>query len=82
MTIEQIQQHMEDNDGFCIVCKEVTNYGGVEPDARNYKCEQCGEMMVFGMEEAAAVMMVVPISVGDGDDYEPADIEPGEFDPE
>ncbi len=37
--------------GFCINCREITN-SGVEPDARRYECEVCGERMVYGIEEA------------------------------
>lgn len=42
--------HNDDNDGYCLYCNEFT-YGGVEPDARNYLCEGCGEKKVFGIEE-------------------------------
>ena len=38
-------------NGICLSCGEV-QYGGVEPDARNYACEACGEAQVFGLEEA------------------------------
>lgn len=38
-----------DNPGFCLVCG--TEHGGVEPDARNYKCESCGADQVFGADE-------------------------------
>ena len=39
------------NGGFCLIC--ATEHYGIEPDARNYKCESdyCGEMAVFGAEE-------------------------------
>jgi predicted RNA-binding Zn-ribbon protein involved in translation (DUF1610 family) len=37
------------NTGFCIECgAEVSN---VEPDARKYPCEECGENKVYGAEE-------------------------------
>ena len=39
----------DDNIGFCVACEEEHNY--VEPDARNYECEHCGEMEVYGAEE-------------------------------
>jgi hypothetical protein len=29
---------------------------GVEPDARNYLCEACGERRVFGAEEILLMM--------------------------
>lgn len=38
-----------DNPGFCIACGEDAD--GCEPDARNYECNCCGEMAVFGAEE-------------------------------
>ena len=39
----------DDNTGFCIACGAEAS--GVEPDARNYVCESCGERKVFGAEE-------------------------------
>ena len=38
-----------DGEGFCTACGDEAY--GVEPDARNYKCESCGEYWVFGAEE-------------------------------
>lgn len=38
-----------ENPGFCLACGEPAD--GCEPDARNYKCEACGEREVFGAEE-------------------------------
>jgi hypothetical protein len=38
-----------DNPGFCIACGCEAE--GVEPDARRYKCESCGEKAVYGAEE-------------------------------
>ena len=37
------------DDGVCRACGEDAM--GVEPDARNYECESCGESQVFGWEE-------------------------------
>ena len=35
--------------GFCIYCgNEASN---IEPDARRYKCESCGNEGVYGLEE-------------------------------
>lgn len=44
-----------DNPGFCLSCGE--EQGGCEPDARDYECESCGEMLVFGSEEVLMEMM-------------------------
>lgn len=39
-----------DNMGLCRFCGEEAD--GVEPDARGYDCECCGERGVYGFEEA------------------------------
>jgi hypothetical protein len=38
-----------DDPGFCICCGADAE--GVEPDARQYECESCGEPGVYGAEE-------------------------------
>jgi hypothetical protein len=38
-----------DNPGICICCGADAE--GVEPDARQYECESCGESGVYGAEE-------------------------------
>ena len=38
-----------DDPGFCICCG--ADALGVEPDARRYECESCGESGVYGAEE-------------------------------
>jgi hypothetical protein len=38
-----------DNPGFCIHCGFEAD--GVEPDARKYECESCGEAGVYGADE-------------------------------
>lgn len=50
-TIEQVIEAVESEDyiGFCLSCGEEAYE--VEPDARKYKCESCGEYRVFGAEE-------------------------------
>ena len=37
-------------NGICVSCGEI-QYGGVEPDARDYPCESCGAPEVYGLEE-------------------------------
>ena len=51
ITLEQIMEACAADDcrGFCVACGEEAY--GVEPDARNYECESCGERQVFGAEE-------------------------------
>ncbi len=55
ITIDRIAEAVErsqtslDNPGFCLACGcEVE---GVEPDARRYECDACGEKRVYGAEE-------------------------------
>ena len=52
MSVEQYEEATMglDNPGVCLACGEEAY--GVEPDARNYTCEACGESKVFGLEEA------------------------------
>lgn len=38
------------NPGICISCGHEQD--GCEPDARNYECDNCGSLTVFGAEEA------------------------------
>ena len=45
-----------DNVGFCKACGEETE--GVEPDARNYTCESCGQPEVYGAEEMLIGMSI------------------------
>ena len=40
----------DNNEGLCMACGEVAEC--VEPDARKYECESCGEKAVYGAEEA------------------------------
>jgi hypothetical protein len=49
--IEAVERHNHslDNPGFCIRCGAEAE--GVEPDARRYTCESCGEPGVYGAEE-------------------------------
>ena len=45
----------EDLIGFCKACG--AQHDGIEPDARNYTCEECGEDQVFGAEELVLTML-------------------------
>lgn len=50
-TIEEATEADSDMAGFCLACGEVAE--GVEPDARGYGCECCGEPRVYGAAEFA-----------------------------
>jgi predicted RNA-binding Zn-ribbon protein involved in translation (DUF1610 family) len=51
ITLNQVIAAIEadDNLGFCIACGAEAYC--VEPDAREYECESCGEHKVYGAEE-------------------------------
>lgn len=44
----------DDNTGFCLACGYQQDM--VEPDARNYECENCGKLKVYGAEECLAML--------------------------
>lgn len=54
MAAAQRYQMTLDNPGICVVCGEDCD--GVEPDARRYRCESCGERGVYGAEELLLMM--------------------------
>ena len=49
--VEAAQRHQTslEDPGFCLACGAEAY--GVEPDARRYKCENCGATEVYGAEE-------------------------------
>ena len=42
--------YADNNEGLCMACGEVAEC--VEPDAREYECESCGERKVYGAQDA------------------------------
>lgn len=54
--VDALERHMShlDDPGFCMACG--ADALGVEPDARKYVCEVCGEPAVYGAEELVIVM--------------------------
>lgn len=51
LTLDMIMDAVKEDEyfGFCVSCGEQMN--PVEPDAREYECEACGEHTVYGAEE-------------------------------
>lgn len=49
--LEAVERQMTtlDDPGFCVACGLEVH--GVEPDARRYQCEACGEAKVYGAAE-------------------------------
>jgi hypothetical protein len=48
-TVEQIEEASDQMSGYCVACGAERDC--CEPDARRYKCEECGENFVYGAEE-------------------------------
>ena len=48
---EEIEQAVNSDEyiGYCLACG--AQHYGVEPDARNYECEECEQLKVYGAEE-------------------------------
>jgi len=57
------REAFDDYNGICLACGEI-QYGGVEPDARRYPCETCGQESVYGLEEA---LIMDRITIADED---------------
>lgn len=41
LTMDEYTCHRNDYDGVCTKCKNITRFGGTEPDAENYPCQEC-----------------------------------------
>jgi DNA-directed RNA polymerase subunit RPC12/RpoP len=46
---DEVECALEEYAGFCIKCGEQAD--GIEPDAREYRCESCGQNSVYGAGE-------------------------------
>ena len=53
---DQIEEGMSQNLGFCTECGAEKD--SCEPDAREYRCEDCGERAVYGAEELIVMGLV------------------------
>ncbi len=60
LTAERVLDLVAQDDmlGACIICGEEADH--VEPDARRYHCECCGERAVFGAEE---LLFMLPLAI-------------------
>ena len=54
--LSQIEEAMESYVGFCTECGAERET--CEPDAREYKCDECGAMSVYGAEELLIMGLV------------------------
>jgi len=57
---DEFREASDESKGHCLACGDEA--WGVEPDARRYECEGCGELRVYGLEE---LMLMGRITIGD-----------------
>lgn len=60
LKVEDFHAHVERNNGYCKNCDEITRFSGVEPDAREYDCPQCGQKTLYGIEQALIEGFIEP----------------------
>ena len=51
--ISELLEDLDHGDGICLNCGSI-KHGGVEPDASEYHCEDCGENAVTSRESVQA----------------------------
>lgn len=56
ISIEEYEELREEYVGFCIECGAERD--SCEPDARGYKCDECGNPKVYGIEELLIMGLV------------------------
>ena len=49
---ERYVEACNENAGYCRQCDDITEDGGVEPDAEGYKCPACDMSELMGIEQA------------------------------
>lgn len=63
LTEEQYTELVDDSMGICLNCRRAQS--GCEPDARRYKCEECGAPTVYGTEECLLMGCVAIVDSSD-----------------
>jgi rRNA maturation endonuclease Nob1 len=64
MTVAEFEEACDAYQGFCTNCRKITS-DGVEPDAREYECESCGERTVYGAEETLFMDLIEIVPADD-----------------
>ena len=49
---ERYVEACNENAGYCVACDDITEDGGVEPDAEGYTCPACDMPELMGIEQA------------------------------
>ncbi len=66
MTQEKYESHFDNDAGYCTHCKEIT-MAGVESDAQEYECSECGNESVMGLDLAIELEHIVVTDEEDED---------------
>lgn len=66
ITEAKYEELCDEDGGFCTYCECVTY--GVEPDAREYVCDNCGAAKVYGIEELLIMGEVLIVAEGAEDE--------------
>ena len=66
MTSTEYEELVDEMAGGCLACGEMAF--GVEPDARQYKCDDCEARKVYGLEELLLMGLIVFVEEGDEDE--------------
>jgi hypothetical protein len=66
MTSAEYCEQQEEYIGFCLACGDEAEC--VEPDARRYTCENCGQTKVYGLQELMLMNLIV---LRDGNEAHP-----------
>ena len=56
MTEDEYREVEHDSTGACLGCGEEAY--GVEPDARRYHCDGCGQDLVYGLQELLLMNLI------------------------
>lgn len=64
MAASEFEEACDAYQGFCTNCRRITS-DSVEPDAREYECESCGERTVYGAEEALFMDLIEIVPADD-----------------
>ena len=57
MNESQFYELTRESCGICVGCLHVA-YGGCEPDAEKYECENCNLPKVYGVEQLALMNLI------------------------
>lgn len=58
VSLPSLQQLQDEYAAYCSECDDIIADMEVEPDAENYRCEECGERSVMGIDNAVLMNLI------------------------